>query len=132
MLSISAQAGGPRPELLRDILRTLLLVSPFLLALLCVAGMKPVAAAPLGLIGAATLLLVPGYALLWTVRRDPFAPNVLLQESWLLVIAVSLALDVLLGVFLVLTPVGLSACSLWIGLSAGVLALGLLKVARFR
>ena len=71
-------------------------------------------------LGSFTLLVVPGYILLQALGLDPLAVDTV-GHRWVLVMPLSVAIDVLLGTFLVLTPIGLSACSLWAGVSTLVL-----------
>jgi hypothetical protein len=71
-------------------------------------------------LGGVALLVVPGYVLLWALRLDPLATSAP-GYRWPLVVPLSLSLDILLGTLLVITPIGLSARSLWAGLSVLVL-----------
>jgi len=68
------------------------------------------------LLGGIALLVVPGYALLRARGGNPVAADAP-GYRWPLVAPLSLAIGVLHGTFLVLTPIGLSACSLWAGMS---------------
>ena len=71
-------------------------------------------------VGGFALLVVPGYTLLWVLGLDPLAVDTS-GYRWALVVPLSVAIDVLLGTFMVLTPIGLSSCSLWAGVSILVL-----------
>lgn len=63
----------------------------------------------------AALLVIPGYAVLRTLRLDPLRPAA--DHRWPLVVPLGMAADIVLGLVLVSTPVGLSAVTLWSGLS---------------
>ena len=76
----------------------------------------------IGAAGAATLTLVPGYALLSAIgalpgRRIPAEGPGL---TWAMIVPLSLAIDAMVGTVLVIGP-GLSKCNLWSGLAAFVL-----------
>ena len=101
--------------------RMALLMLPFLFLLRCnlTALGDPNMAEQM--VGIFTLLFVPGYAVLRSLGLDPIAGNAP-GYRWPLVVPLSLAIDMLLGMLLVLTPLGLSACSIWAGLSMVALA----------
>lgn len=76
----------------------------------------------LHLAGGFALLVAPGYAVLYALGLDPIgARNP--EYRWVLLIPLSLAVGVLVGMFLVLTPIGLSACSLWTSMSVVIAVL---------
>jgi hypothetical protein len=113
------QPARPHVEaqwLARRCARVALPVLPFVLLLCCQLQLPGVLHTFERVIGGLTLIVVPGYILLWVLGLDPLAADAP-GYRWPLVVPLSLAIGVLLGTFLVLTPIGLSACSLWGGLS---------------
>ncbi len=81
----------------------------------------------LGLLAVPVLLVTPGYALLCVLRLGPLAAGAGLSTR-VLVVPLSLAVDVLLGTVLVISPARLTAASLSAGLS--VLSVGALLWVR--
>ena len=80
-------------------------------------------------VGVLALSLTPGYVLLSMLKLDPLAKR---APSWLwgLVVPLSLAIDTVLGTFLVMTPIGLSQLPLWTSISIWTLVVFGLGVLR--
>jgi hypothetical protein len=102
--------------------RFALLALPAGLALRCIVEPAGVLQAVSGTLGLLALVLAPGYALLWALGLDPLAGGGPSGLRWMLAVPLSLAWDATAGTLLVLTPIGLSACSLWLAMSVWVLA----------
>jgi hypothetical protein len=98
----------------RRYLGIVLLILPlfFLFRALGEVSIKPF---PEVLVSAASLVIIPGYAALRSLRIDPL--RTASGYGWPLVVPLGLAVDVLLGLVLISTPIGLSAVTLWSGLS---------------
>lgn len=108
--------GSETGVLLPRYIRAGLLLSPFLLLLCYYLLSWESLHIFTQIVGGISLLTVPGYLVLYILGLDPLAADAS-GYRWSLVLPLSISVNVILGMLLVLTPVGLSFVSLWTGLS---------------